>query len=1621
MSNSPNANPDPNNSETPSPTTPPLWKTLLWRGGLVVGSVAIAGIVGGAAWAWVFINRELAPTIAQQLSKTLNRPVEVGDLERFSLNGLRLGASGIPATASDPDRAEVEAIDVGFDLFKLIRSRTLSLDLTLVEPTAYLEQNAEGDWVDTEITLGEPGPIKTEVSSVKLQDATVVLSPKPEEEKQPRQPIQFEQIDGKFNILEGNNQIRLELSGKPEASGQFNLKGNVLVEQKQVNVLVRSQDMPVVELSRVVKSLVNLPVTITAGQANTNLTVRYKHGPDALPHLLGDVRVKDLTAKIDQVPQPFSKTNGRLRFKGQLGRIEKGNTFYGKIPVQAGGSIHVRDGFNITAQVKEISIPDALETLAVPLPVPVTGDVKVDLKLTGKFDQPVLSGQVENLGIVRADRIDVRSLKTDFLLAAPKLQLSNIRVLPVAGGQITGQGQLKLDKGGGIFVDLIARNLPGDAIAKLYGIPDNSPIRVGDIQARTQVVGPLTGFRILTRWEAPAATYPARGEVLIAGGNILLRNTVASVAGGTVKAAANIDPATRRWQARVQGAQIHLDRFSRQLQGQFSGNFQLFGGLDSFDPTAIRAVGQARFSQGLSLMNRPLTTQVRWNGQRLYIDRANAPGLSANGWLQAKLTGANAPDISDMNLNVQLSNYDLQTLPLADLGVPDNLKVQGSVDFAGKVRGNLAVPRLMGAVRLQRFAVNQFAFDPILSGNVQFVGKQGANLNLDGVEDRIALVLDRHYMPVSFEVRQDNAIATGRSTGNRQLFVDVANFPIASLNIAPAKEQGLGPVSGKFSGQFDVNLADLQNIGATGEFAVANPSLGYIAGKQFAGRLRYVNGVASLTDGELIQGDSRYLVSANVFTAPELKFDGAIEVAKGRLQDVQAALQWFDFPDIARGVKPPVYDSATDLNLVSVGDPDAPLITQLRRFSEIRALLDQQQQQREDASPLPSLTEIAGTFDGKIDFAGSLSEGIGLDFNLKGENWNWGEYVAQQVTINGGLEDGILTLVPFRFESGDTLLAFSGQIGGDSQSGQLQVENVPVEPLRELANLPLDITGKLNATATLSGSFNNPSTRGEISLVDGTLSQEPIRSAIGSFSYRNARLDFGSTISISETEPIIIGGSLPYKLPFANVAPKSIDIALNVDVKNEGLSLLNLVNDQVVWEGGEGEVQLKVSGNLLRPVADGSITLNNAKFSSPLLPEPVTEVNSRISFNTDRIVVRELDGKFSDGKISAAGVLPIFGELREDDADRAKPLTVNLTELAMDLKGLYRGGVDGKVVLTGTAIAPLIGGEILLANGQVFLPENAGATAPATNLTAAEFATSSASEPSFFSPPELNNLDLELGKNILIVRPPILNFRATGNLMVSGPMSNLRPDGTIRLRSGQVNLFTTQFTLARGHEHTATFEPANGLDPFLDVRMNATVTEATRPANNTTDVFSNNEINESFQDINDLGSARTILVQAKVEGLASQLFDELELTSRPDRGETEIVALLGGSFVDTFGRGDTTLGLANLAGSVLLTNIQNFIGDALGLSDFRLFPTTILSRDDDDNDDDEPGQTLGLGAELGFNVTRDLSVSVLRILTAGDQPTQFNVRYRINDEFLLRTSTDFSGDTRAVVEYEARF
>jgi translocation and assembly module TamB len=94
----------------------------------------------------------------------------------------------------------------------------------------------------------------------------------------------------------------------------------------------------------------------------------------------------------------------------------------------------------------------------------------------------------------------------------------------------------------------------------------------------------------------------------------------------------------------------------------------------------------------------------------------------------------------------------------------------------------------------------------------------------------------------------------------------------------------------------------------------------------------------------------------------------------------------------------------------------------------------------------------------------------------------------------------------------------------------------------------LGFTGLLNATATLSGSINNPQARGDVT-IDPDSNQAQVQRVQGGFSYANARLNFGSTIQVAGAESSTINGSIPYKLPVATVAPADNKLSLNINVQ----------------------------------------------------------------------------------------------------------------------------------------------------------------------------------------------------------------------------------------------------------------------------------------------------------------------------------------------------------------------------------------------------------------------------------------------------------------------------------------
>lgn len=1615
----------------PQPPRPPRRRLrLAWRPvALGLGLVALAGGVGGAIWVRGFLRNDLAPLLSTTLSDVVNRPVEVGPLQGIALSWrgqgeIVFGESSLPPTETDGDRATVQQVRARFNLLDLLQRR-LGLVLTLRNPDIFLDQTDDGQWIAIQLAESEDEPpIQVELRQILVENGAVTVAPSTqlmiEAEKPGVRPdsdlsVRLGQVNGDVNLesievadasgvpLEGQN-IRFDFTGNPGRGGALRLRGEaVTVPDFRLNLVVQSDGVAVQDVG----ALLAMPVALEEGRLFSNLELRF--ADNTVTGLNGTARFADVAAAIADVPKRITQAGAQLRFRNRLITIEDGRVTYGTIPVEVDGTYDLREGYNLAARVRNVDFRQIEETADVTTPIALAGAFDADVMVAGPPDDPIVTGTVRSSRRLQIDRVAIDRLSARFRLNQERVDLTDLVAQLPGGGAVTGSGGLGLGDPATVQARVQARNLPADALARTYGATLPPEIILGRVNANVQVEGPSNALRTAIQWQAAEATYPARGELLITENNLRLQNTTLEVAGGRVLAEGDL--VGDRWRAVVRSQGVGLGQFSPELAGVLDGTVRLVGTLANPTLAGIRAEGDVRLSQGVSLLEGPLTADFRWLGNRLLLDRAAAPGFRASGTVFARTSG-NTPEISSFDLALDVQDFNLNRLPVT---LPPQVRVAGRTDFSGRVTGTPAAPNVNGLLALNGLTINQRQFDPRLAGPVRFVTGQGVQANLTGRRDQISLDLDGEYLPRSFLLVHDGARAEG-TRQNRTLVTTLENLPLDWFALAPAADLGLGPVTGTVSANADVNL---DTYATEGSFTVDRPAIGYLFADQFSGRVSYSNNRIELEEGLLAlalpaerppldQPYSTIAVTGSATLSDDPQFEATLKTDNARIQDVLNTLRWYDFDDVARGFRQPPTARAADLDTVPVQVGDRPVYQQLQRYSEILALLDLQKQQDALANPLPRLADLQGDFVATLNLSGSARSGVSAAFDLEGASWQWGQFSAQQVVARGTLQDGVLEVLPLRLGSEDSFLSFTGQFSQEQISGQLQAQSVDITPLRDIVRLPISVAGTVNGNAFLQGSLGDPEVRGEVILSNAEIQQQPIQDARALFSYDDARARIIGQMSVNDTEPLRLRADIPYAFDFMEVAPDSDEIAINVSVRNEGLELLSLFTNQVAWAGGEADVNLDITGTLNAPLVTGAAEFNGASMTAIALPEPLTNITGRAQFNTSFVDVEGIRGQFRQGEVVAQGILPIFDPADFPSGEAARqPLTVSLNQVVLNLKGLYNGGVDGAVQIGGTALAPLISGDIALTNGRVQLLSGDAPPPEETPIDPNDIT----------SPPRFDNLRLSLGRGLRITLDPLLDFLVVGELRVNGTARAPLPEGQLQVRRGIVNLFTTQFNLVRGYNNTAEFIPQRGLDPYLQVQLVASVPEVTRTPVTTSSGAA--EINETL--VTDLGSLSNVRVVATVDGYASEMFDgfltgsdTFALTSSPARSDSEIIALIGGGFVNTFGQGDSTLAIANLAGSALLPGIQGVISEVLGLSDFRLFPTLLPS-------ENASSTTLELAAEAGIDLFgTDLSGSVLAILTA-EAPVQFNLRYRINDQFLIRSYIDTDGGTGAILEFETRF
>ncbi|WP_198807112.1 translocation/assembly module TamB domain-containing protein [Leptolyngbya sp. BL0902] len=1036
--------------------------------------------------------------------------------------------------------------------------------------------------VDAVIGDGDP----TFTGTARVEGGSVVTPGLPE----PIQDIQGDvRLQGRIltfeNVTARLEDITAKGGGTLDLDGDYNLAG-------QVNPFTVDQVADLLGTS--------LPVA-TTGQFIADVAMT---GPLTQPVFTTEFLSQDAVV-VDQVA--FSQVQAQASFQRNSVIIDG----FRLIP-QAGGSVTgsglwtLGDPGRLTLAMTGDRLP--ADALGRPYGLPNTveiGPVSFEANLTGPPDQLVGQGRWQApLGTYpsqgRVAWIDQTLAFTDTFVQ-------------VAGGTVAGEGTVGLDR----------RQWQADVRATGLSLAALGSGIAGTINGRGELRGTLENN--------PLATMAGQGiaqAVLAQGGVINGRGTVGQ----------------GRWQANVVGRQLPMSAFSPPLQGTGSGQVALTGPVNNLTLGAVRGQGQVVLSDGLATaaafapqlaaVREPLRADLAWNGQSIQVAQASTAGLRASGTVTPQLSGAAAPGLANVDLNLSANGVNLAALPIPAQVVP----VRGAGFFDGRLVGRPGTFRLAGNARLDNFAVSEVAFATPMAGPVIYDQRQGFTVDLRDpsqreMGDRLFASSQQDPYDLAFTLRRSSTLAEGHVRGS-DLFATLTNLPLDDLRLPQGGIEGVGTISGTVASAVISGNWREPNLQAT--FDIVDPGLGYLAlpaaqvigdGEapltgarpaenlqvsygRLQGTLRYADQVVSLAQGRLITalGESHYQLDGSYALDGTQQVNGKLTVSNAQIQDVLTTLKIFELSDFRLNLLQPPdwYRPATAADLANlattqVGDRNATFLEQLRRFAEVMELQDILTAEAE-AAVLPPLEGLEGQFSGTVTAQGALPRQVRVAMDMTGANWLWRDprspngiaYRLDTILAQATYDDEVLRLRPIQlvstFPSSDpenptvAQAELNGELSFNAEDTtnrtlRLNLTNLPLMAVRRPLRISDTFDGFINADAALTGSLANPQVRGRLAVNDATINRQPVDVASADFLYQQARLNLRSNVAIEDqVDPLVLLASVPLPIAGTNQVPSRDDVTVRLRMKDQGFALINLFTQAVTWEEGAAELALDVDG-----------------------------------------------------------------------------------------------------------------------------------------------------------------------------------------------------------------------------------------------------------------------------------------------------------------------------------------------------------------------------------------------------------------------------------------------------------
>ena len=672
-------------------------------------------------------------------------------------------------------------------------------------------------------------------------------------------------------------------------------------------------------------------------------------------------------------------------------------------------------------------------------------------------------------------------------------------------------------------------------------------------------------------------------------------------------------------------------------------------------------------------------------------------------------------------------------------------------------------------------------------------------------------------------------------------------------------------------------------------------------------------GVIRQTDsGGLVSAGGDLRVSGSALDLSDARFAEAI----GRTPTLTTRLDW---DQAAERLNVPSFSLSTG----AIEATGSAMVNQMLSAPEAQFALTLL---ADTLSPLSGLAGQPLRGDARIDLSGSYADGGTFDVTARGQGSGLG--------IGNASVDRLLAGVT-RFDIGA-----SGQNGAVQQvSADLRNPEITARVSGPLSGLQID--ARLANVGLIAPDF-----QGAL-VVGGTVGQQN-----GGFVVDldldgpgGTAVAVDGNVASNNRANLSMTGSAPLGLANVFIAPRRLN--------------------------GQAALDLRMSGPLALSSLSGTITPQGAEFSAPTLGIILTPITGQIGLGNGAAQIN-LAAQGNHG-----GSVDVAGRLGLSTLDAA--ITATLNRFGVRDPDLYDTSIDGTVSLNGPIGRNLlVSGDLRLNETEIQVPssgvsalgdippiDHLGATRPVMRtLERAGLSASATSTATEARRPSSTRLDLTLtAPGRVFVRGRGLDAELAGQLRLTGPTSDIIPQGGFELVRGRLDILNQRFTLDEGR-----IQLSGSFNPVLRF-----VAET---------------------------EANAITVRVILDGPASS--PEISFTSSPELPEDEVLAQL------LFGRNLSSLSalqalelanaVATLAGRRGI-GILSRLRDSFGLDDLDVSQT------------EDGGTAVRAGKYISENVYSDV------VVESGGR-AEINLNLDVTSDITARGSVDNTGNSSLGVFFE---